>query len=89
MDKSAEKKRKIISQYKKIFSSTDGRAVLHDLMVSNFLTGASPHVIGDSDWTFKNIGKQELVGDILRMMKIDPEKYLAIREEQEGEHDAF
>jgi hypothetical protein len=81
-----EKTKKVISQYKKVFSTQDGRAVLYDLMRGNFLTHSSPHVPGSDSTTFKNIGKQELVMGILHILKIDPETYLNHVAEQEGNH---
>lgn len=85
-DEKLEKSKKILSQYKKVFNTPDGRAVLHDLMRGNYMIWTSPHVIGDDASTFKNVGKQELVKSILHILKIDPEKFLAIVNEQEESH---
>lgn len=84
-----EKTRKIITQYKKVFSSPDGKAVLHDLMKSNFMISTTPHVPGDDGSTFKNIGKQEVVKGILHLLKVDPEEFLKLANEQEGSHVEF
>ena len=80
------KKKKLISQYKKVFSGPDGRAVLHDLMRGNSVIWKTPHVVGDTESTFKNIGRQELVVDILTILKMDPEKFLGLLAEQEESH---
>lgn len=81
-----EKSKKLVSQYKKVFSTPEGRAVLHDLMKGACAVWKDAHVRGDSDSTFKNIGKQELIVDILRLLKMDPEQFLALINEQEGSH---
>lgn len=81
-----EKSKKIISQYKKVFNTPDGRAVLHDMMRSGYMIWTTPHVIGDDASTFKNVGKQEFVKAILHILKIDPETYLKIVNEQEDSH---
>lgn len=86
MKEKLEKSKKLISQYKSVFSGPNGRAVLYDLMKGNFLVSSSPHVPGSDSTTFKNIGKQELVLSILHLLKMDPEKYLQHVEEQEGNH---
>lgn len=81
-----ERSKKLVSQYKKTFSSPEGQAVLHDLMKGNFLLFTSPHVPGDDGSTFKNIGKQEVVKKILHILKIDPEEFLKHVNEQEDRH---
>lgn len=81
-----EKSKRIISQYKKVFSTPDGRAVLHDMMRGNYMLWTSPHVIGDDASTMKNVGKQELVKGILHILKMDPEQFLNLMNEQEGSH---
>lgn len=86
MDRSEAKTKKVISQYKSVFSSPAGKAVLYDLMKSNFLCGSTPFVPGQPDTTARNIGKQELVQKIMFILKVDPEQFLARVEEQEESH---
>lgn len=81
-----EKSKKIISQYKTVFGTKEGRAVLYDLMKSNFILDTSPFVAGAPDQTALNLGKQELVKQILFMLKIDPEKFFELQQEQELDH---
>jgi hypothetical protein len=80
-----EKSKKVISQYKKVFGSPEGKAVLYDLMKSNFLIHSSVMAERDSE-TFANIGRQDLVKKIIQLLRIDPETFLQQMEEQEGSH---
>lgn len=86
MREKLEKSKKLISQYKRVFSTPEGKAVLYDLMKGNFLVSSTPFVPGSDSATFINIGKQQLVMSILHLLKIDPETYLKHVEEQEGNH---
>lgn len=81
-----EKSRKLITQYKRVFNSPEGKAVLHDLMRGNFLLESSPFVPGDEASTFRNVGKQEVIKGILHILKMDPEQFLNLVNEQEGSH---
>jgi hypothetical protein len=81
-----DKSKKLISQYRKVFGTPDGEAVLYDMMKSNFIMWKTPHVPGDDASTFKNIGKQEVVKQIMHILRIDPEKLIAQINEQEGSH---
>jgi hypothetical protein len=82
------KSKKIVAQYKKVFGSHDGKAVLYDLLKANFLAPGSPSVAvqGDTNSTFENIGRQNLCKEICRMLKVDPETFFTMQEQQEGEH---
>jgi hypothetical protein len=83
--KSVDKKKRIISQYKQVFSTKEGKAVLYDLMKGNFMISSTPHVPGDPYSTAVNIGRSEVVKNILHILKIDPEAFLKL-EEQEQSH---
>lgn len=81
-----EKTKKLISQYKKTFSSVEGRAVLHDLMRGNFVLDKTTFVPGDPYGTARNEGHREVVVKILSILKMDPEQFFKLVAEQEGSH---
>lgn len=85
-DKRTEKSKKTIAQYKRVFSTSDGRAVLYDMMKANFILDATPFVPGNSDITFRNLGKQEFVKQIMFMLKMDPEEFFKLTQENEEDH---
>lgn len=84
--KKLETSRKLISQYKKVFGTPDGRAVLFDLMKGNYILWTTPFVVGDDSATMRNIGKQEVVKNIMHLLRLDPDEFLRQIEEQEGSH---
>lgn len=76
--------KKLITQYKKVFSSADGQAVLKNLCLVNYI-GGSTFVPGYPDVTAKNEGQRDAILRILLITKMDPEQLLQAIDE-EGRH---
>lgn len=85
-EKKVTASKKLIGQYRKVFKSPDGRAVLYDLMKGNFMVDTTPFVAGAPDVTAKNVGQQEVIKRILFLIKIDPDQFIKLVNEQEGSH---
>lgn len=86
-DKRISAKKRIIAQYKAVFNSPEGKAVLKDLANGAYLTpNRSARVPGDTEETFMNLGKQDLVKGIFVILAIDPAEFLKQSEEGEGSH---
>jgi hypothetical protein len=84
--KNLEKSKKLISQYKRLFSTSDGKAVLHDLMLGHHYLNSSTFVPGDPYQSAKNEGSREVVIKIIAILKMDPEKLNEFVTEQEDMH---
>jgi hypothetical protein len=81
--KRGEGKRKLVSAYQKVFSTPEGRLVLKDLMVSNFIgVFESTFVPGDPYATSVHIGRQEAISRILFLLKVNPDQFLNIMNEE-------
>lgn len=85
-EKQLAKSKRVISQYKKTFATPDGRAVLYDLMKGNYFINSTTFVPGDSHATARNEGQRDVVVRILSILKVDPEQFFKIAEEQEESH---
>jgi hypothetical protein len=81
-----EKGKRLVAQYKQVFSTPEGKAVLFDLMKGNYIVASDPHVPGDPYATHVNIGQANVVKKILHIIKMDPEKFFQLVEEQESQH---
>ncbi len=86
MDKKAENSKKVISQYKKVFNSENGKAVLYDLMRGNYFLNTTTFVPGDPYSTARNEGQRDVVVRILYILKMNPEQFFKLAETQEGDH---
>ena len=77
--------KKLISKYRAVFGSAEGRAVLYDLMKVNFVM--SPTIVSNkTDLVLVHEGQRNAILRILTILKIDPEKLLGTIEEEEGSH---
>lgn len=86
-DKRTSAKKRLVAQYKAVFGSPEGRSVLKDLCKSACLVSAATvHVPGDTEATFMNIGKQDLMKKVLIVLEIDPEEFFKQAEQQEASH---
>lgn len=82
----ATRAQKIVSKYQRVFGSSEGRDVLHDMMKSNFVL-RSTFVPGDAQATAYQEGQRESVLAILNMLKLDPSQFLnVVNENKEGTH---
>lgn len=79
------KKVRVVTQYKKVFNTHDGKAVLYDLMRGNYILNRTTHVPGDPYSTARNEGQRDVVLRILSVLKMDPEQFLKLLEAQEQE----
>lgn len=84
--KKDEKSKKVISQYKKVFNSHDGKAVLYDLMRGNFFLNTTTFVPGDPYTSARNEGQRDVVLRILFILKMKPEQFFQLAEAQESDH---
>lgn len=86
-DKRVSAKKRIIAQYKAVFGSPEGKAVLRDLCKTCCLTNNSTvRVPGDTEATFMNIGKQDLLKQVFMILEINPDEFLKQAEQQEASH---
>lgn len=86
-DKRVSAKKKLIAQYKAVFGTVEGKAVLRDLAHGAFLTHTrSARVPGDTEETFMNLGKQDLIKGVFYLLDLDPEEFLKQSSEGEASH---
>lgn len=85
MEDKAKAGRKLISQYKKVFGSPEGKAVLYDLMRANHVLSSTYDPTVESH-VFLREGQRNAVLRILTILKMNPEMYLKEINEQEGTH---
>lgn len=86
-EKRTSAKKKLVAQYKAVFSSPEGQAVLRDLAHGGYLTHTrSARSPGDTEETFMNLGKQDLVKGIFYILSINPDEFLKQVSEEEGSH---
>lgn len=79
--KHAEDYAKLVAQYKTVFGSEPGKAVLKDLVANNFIKGSTfsteyPHL------TSLREGQRNAILRILAMLEMDPEQFLNQPEEE-------
>lgn len=86
-DRRVSAKKRLIAQYKAVFGSPEGKAVLADLCKTACLTrNSTVRVPGDTEATFMNIGKQDLIKQIFIIMEINPDEFLKQTDQQEASH---
>lgn len=86
-DKKVSAKKKLFAQYRTVFGTPEGKAVLRDMTRAGFLSfETSPFVPGQPDTTAKNLGKQEFVKEIFYILKLNPDEFLKQMEEKEASH---
>lgn len=78
-------KKKLLSYYRSVFGSKEGKLVLADLMLTHFYNSTTM-APGMSDVTFFNEGQREVVRRILLLTKVDPEELLKQAVEKEANH---
>lgn len=77
--------KKILAQYRTVFNSPTGRAVLLDLMKSNHILD-STFIPGDPYMSALREGERNAILKIMLILKLDPENITTIVNEMEDSH---
>jgi len=84
-DRGIEIKLNTIQAYKRVFDGPDGKLVLWDLIKSaRLLTSAAG---SDELDTYKNIGRQEIILQIMQTIEMDIERYVDFFKEMRKKED--
>ncbi len=77
----AENYAKLVTQYKTVFASEQGKAVLKDLVENNYIKGSTFSVKHPHLTSFRE-GQRNAILRILAMLEMDPEQFLNQPEEE-------
>lgn len=82
----ADKQRQVITDYKTVFGTDQGRRVLYDMMKTHHIVSPS-HVKGNTDETSYNEGQRMVVLRILTLLKYNIDKFDQAIKQGEQEND--